>query len=82
MMPIPARPGATLKNVGHSDAIMLWKNRQMPNLNARKKNAIPKPAGEYGRRFITSTFSQPFKEKRLSEGVRIGIIIIFDLSKL
>ena len=29
-----------------------------------------------------STFSQPFKEKRISEVVRIGSIIIFHLSKL
>ena len=30
----------------------------------------------------TTTFSQPFKEKRISEVVRIGSIVIFYLSKL
>ena len=45
--PIPSSPGAKLTS-GHSDAIILWKNRQMSSFMAKKKNTIPKPAGKEG----------------------------------
>lgn len=50
MQPIESHPGAANSPHGHSDPIILFKNSQISNAVAAKKNAIPKPSGKsYGK---------------------------------
>lgn len=45
MEPIRSKTASNFKSLGHSDALILWKNSQSTSLNvlAKKKSTIPKP---------------------------------------